>query len=260
MWVQLEPSSVQKPNKNKEDEQHRIVQSNAGHETKEAAPNAFLGEKTRVVDRETVNNKKVVQMGHTSLPDKTLTPPREDAKQAQNQPKPKGDNAADKTKPLANLGLAILPEERHKGATEALNKDEPQWANIGAQPQDYIDGIKASDRTALNTREYLYFGYHQRIRQRLELEWTRMLREVLIRFYKSGRQLASDTEYTTRLVVILNSRGEITKVKVLSISGTQELDDVAIQAFNRAGPFPNPPRGLVRNGEIEVPWELKLRS
>lgn len=79
MWVQLEPSSVQKPNKNKEDEQHRIVQSNAGHETKEAAPNAFLGEKTRVVDRETVNNKKVVQMGHTSLPDKTLTPPREDA-------------------------------------------------------------------------------------------------------------------------------------------------------------------------------------
>lgn len=94
----------------------------------------------------------------------------------------------------------------------------------------------------------------------MELEWTRMLREVLIRFYKSGRQLASDTEYTTRLVVILNSRGEITKVKVLSISGTQELDDVAIQAFNRAGPFPNPPRGLVRNGEIEVPWELKLRS
>ena len=83
---------------------------------------------------------------------------------------------------------------------------------------------------------------------------------MLVKFYRSGRQLANDTEYTTRLMVILNDRGEITRIKVLGMSGTQELDDVAVRSFNKAGPFPNPPKGLVRNGEVEVPWEMKLRS
>jgi protein TonB len=258
LWVEVVPRP-RNPNAAKEqDNNHRIVQSNQGREAREAAPDAFLGEKTRIVDRQTVNSRKTVEMGHAGTPAKTLTQtqPRE-KKTAQSQPK--GEPATDQ-KSLSRFGLAILPDARRKGASEELAKDEPEWANIGAQPQDYVDGIKESDRTALDTREYLYFGYHQRIRQRLELEWTRMLRDVLMRFYRNGRTLASDTEYTTRLVVILNDKGEITRIKVLSVSGTQELDDVAVAAFNKAGPFPNPPKGLVKNGEVEVPWELKLRS
>jgi TonB family protein len=231
--------------------------SSVGRESKEAAPNAFLGEKTRVVDRETVNSKRVIEMGKASAPAKALT--QAQSKDQAHQPKPKGESDMKKST-LSNLGLAILPDSRRKGASEELAQDKPQWANVGALPQDYVEGIKESDRTALNTREYLYFGYHQRIRQRLELEWTRMLREVLLKFYKGGRQLASDMEYTTRLLVTLNPQGEITRVKVQSMSGTQELDDVAVAAFNKAGPFPNPPKGLVKNGEVEVPWELKLRS
>jgi protein TonB len=121
--------------------------------------------------------------------------------------------------------------------------------------------MNPSDQTALNTREYLYFGYFQRIRQRLELQWNGLLKETLTKYYRSGRQLASDMEYSTKLLVILNPAGEIVRVKVMGESGSRELDDVAIKAFNKAGPFPNPPKGLVsRGGEVEVPWTMNLRS
>jgi protein TonB len=248
IWVEVAPPVNKTDPKTKADSQKRVVQSNAGREVKVAEDNAYLGEKNRVVDRETVNAKKAIEAARSGKP-RVAAVKNDKVKQAQES----------KTE-IAKFGLAILPEARRKGATEELAKDTPQWANIGSQAQDYVQGIKESDRTALNTREYLYFGYHQRIRQRLELEWTRLLKAELVRFYRAGRRLAEDTEYSTRLMVVLNDRGEITRIKVLDMSGTQELDNVAVQAFNKAGPFPNPPKGLVRNGEIEVPWELKLRS
>jgi TonB family protein len=256
-WIEVEPlkKKIEASKKEAESLSKKVVQSNAGEETKKAAPDAFLGEKTRVVDRQTVSSKKLTVMGVNAKP-------RLAAKPAKTQPttEPSKDKGKESPKALSSFGLPILPEARKAGAPEAFAKDEPRWANIGVQPQDYVDGVKASDRTALNTREYAYFGYHQRIRQRLELQWTRMLKETLTKFYRGGRHLASETEYVTKVVVILNSQGEITKVKVIEMSGTQELDQVAVDAFNRAGPFPNPPNGLIRNGEVEVPWELRLRS
>jgi TonB family protein len=262
MWVQLQPKSseIQANKKAEINTRNKVVQSNAGLQTKEAAPDAYLGEKTRTVDRQTVNSRKATEMGRPTPQVAPKAQAERKTQQAKAETKIQPEKSLDKSKTLSKLGMAILPESRRSGATQELAKDEPQWANIGSQAQDYVDGIKQSDRTALNTREYQFFGYHQRIRQRLELEWTRMLRDTLTRFYRSGRHLANDMEYTTKILVVLNSSGEITKVKVLGMSGTQELDDVAVKAFNRAGPFPNPPQGLVRNGEIEVPWELKLRS
>jgi protein TonB len=121
--------------------------------------------------------------------------------------------------------------------------------------------LKQSEKTALNTREYMFFGYYQRIRERLDRAWVPILREKLVRFYRSGRQLASDMDHTTKVVVTLNQLGEIVRVQVVSESGNNDLDDAAIKAFNRAGPFPNPPRGMVGNtGQIEIPWEFVLKS
>ena len=35
----------------------------------------------------------------------------------------------------------------------------------------------------------------------------------------------------------------------------------AVDAFNDAGPFPDPPAGLVdQNGQIQIPWDFILQS
>jgi TonB family protein len=54
----------------------------------------------------------------------------------------------------------------------------------------------------------------------------------------------------TEVRVSLSRRGEVEKVLVTSASGVVALDDEAIRAFRSAGPFPNPPEGLVQKDNL----------
>ena len=113
----------------------------------------------------------------------------------------------------------------------------------------------------LSTREFVYFGYYHRIRGQLEQAWNSNLRSVLSTYSLGGRQLASNRSYVTNLVVVLDRFGKITGVQVMNRSGVYDLDQAAVDAFNNAGPFPNPPAGLIdENGQIQIPWSFNLQS
>lgn len=240
----------------REDTRKRIVQTERGTQVNEAPKNSFLGERNQEVDRETVNKERTTAMGSTArrqaaVPDNSMT-------QAEAERKRKLQ-AVPNAGPLSGLAIPILPS-REKGGPRA-KPDEPNWANVGNLPQDYVKGLKESEKTALNTKEYVFYGYFQRIRERLDRAWVPILRERLVKLWKTGRQLASDMDHTTQVMVILNPSGEIVRVKVMSESGTRDLDEAAVRAFNQAGPFPNPPRGIVDpNGEIQIPWQFVLKT
>jgi protein TonB len=249
IWIEMDP--VAKARKLQKKESERIVQTGAGQPTKSPAPDAHLGERDQVVDRQTVSAKRTTVMGEQARAAKPTARERAEAQKQQ-------EESVLPTPTLSQLGVPILPMQRKNALTDA---GETGPMNPGATPQDYIKGLKEGERTALNTREYVFYGYFQRIRQRLDLAWTSSLREQLMRLYRGGRQLASDMDHTTRLLVTLNSGGEIVKVDVLEESGTKTLDDAAVRAFNRAGPFPNPPNGIVdRNGQIQIRWEFVLKT
>ena len=132
---------------------------------------------------------------------------------------------------------------------------------VEAASNDYLKDMTKGKRTLLNTKEFIYYGYYHRIRQRLERAWNTELRAVLISYIRSGRKLSTDRNYVTRLVVVLDRHGRIKKVQILEDSGATELDDAAVDAFNRAGPFPNPPRGLIeKDGLIKIRWDFILQS
>jgi len=41
----------------------------------------------------------------------------------------------------------------------------------------------------------------------------------------------------------------------------KELDDAAIESFNKAGPFPNPPKDLISNsGTAIIKWGFVVKS
>jgi protein TonB len=62
-------------------------------------------------------------------------------------------------------------------------------------------------------------------------------------------------------LVALDKEGRITKVQIIGASGTRDLDEAATKAFNDAGPFPNPPSGLVDNGgQVLVRWDFVLKT
>lgn len=132
----------------------------------------------------------------------------------------------------------------------------------GSASNDYLKDVKEGDRTLLNTKEFVYFSYYRRIRERLEVAWNTKLRSALSnQVYGGERRLANDRNYVTGLTVILDRNGKITAVKVRQRSGARDLDTAAIDAFNDAGPFPDPPAGLVdSDGKIIIPWDFILQS
>ncbi len=227
----------------------QIVQSKRGDETDTAKPEAFLSDKNRVVKEQTVT--KSGPSVFDSPQKAKAREKQEDQAQAREKDKP--------TVALRDLGVPLFRDAAEKP------RDRPDFAPLdqpGQKPgEDYVKGINEANETALNTREYIFFSYFKRIREQLDLAWRPILRTQLEKVYRQGRYIASDREHKTRTLVTLNDRGEIVRVQVLEESGTRDLDSAAVQAFNRAGPFPNPPRGLI-NGkrEIEIQWDFILRT
>lgn len=133
-----------------------------------------------------------------------------------------------------------------------------------AQTSTVADTIKSADQslmTQLNTREYKYYGYYTRIRKQLNQWWEPKVREKVAQLINRGRKLASDDNKNTSLIIVLNNEGTLVGVKVVSVSGIRELDDAAVEAFKKAAPFPNPPKGLVESdGTIKIRWDFIVES
>jgi len=101
---------------------------------------------------------------------------------------------------------------------------------------------------ALNTKEYLYAGYLNRIRRLVNFYWQQNLDNM-----PSGVRLARP-RYTTEVHSILNADGALEFIEVVAASGSDPLDDAVVRAFRLAGPFPNPPEGLVqKDGRVYLP-------
>jgi TonB family protein len=169
-------------------------------------------------------------------------------------------------RPPTNQELEGYKQERQKYEV-AQNQDARMGTqsldNPGSATNDYLKEVKEGDRTMLSTKEFVYFGYYRRIRERLEVAWNGRLRNTLQSYMGGGggRQLASNRDYVTGVIVILDRNGTITAVQLMQQSGATDLDKAAVDAFNEAGPFPDPPAGLVdERGEIRIPWNFILQS
>jgi TonB family protein len=125
---------------------------------------------------------------------------------------------------------------------------------------DFVEDVPLGDLTYLNTVEYKYYGFFFRIRQKLEQFWGRSIQEKANSIMKEGRRVASNDNLITSLEVTLNKLGQIVSVVINGSSGVQELDDAAIESFNQAGPFPNPPQGLIKNGVVKIAWGFVVKT
>lgn len=125
---------------------------------------------------------------------------------------------------------------------------------------DFVEKIPLGDLTYLNTVEYKYYGFYHRIRQKLEQFWGRSIQEKAQSFLKQGRRVASDENLITSVEVTLDTSGHIVGISVKGSSGVKELDDAALESFNQAGPFPNPPKELVQNGEVKIEWGFVVKT
>ena len=221
----------------------------------------FLSEKNNVFDRETKN----ANTGSF----KSAAKGNRKAKANKNQRAQKVSKN-EKFKKLKFSDLAFkssdMPIERqvHKKSRQALQRKGlktgvAKGAGLG-QSNDFLDDMPLGDFTKLNTQEYEFYGFYHRVRQKLEQFWGANIQEQAEMIFKKGRSLASDSNLITGLTISLNSKGEIVDILVKSTSGIKELDEAAVESFNQAGPFPNPPKGMVKSGRAVIEWGFVVNT
>lgn len=156
---------------------------------------------------------------------------------------------------------ALKPKfDWNKMAGQNLKRTVQDPGNPSAT-DDFLKEVKTGAQTMLNTREFVYFSYYNRIKNQLQQYWEPKIKSKVMKMFQQGRQIASDQDRITRLRITLNSKGVLVGVAVLSDSGVQDLDDAAIEAFRAAAPFPNPPKGIVEaDGTIKIDWSFILEA
>lgn len=120
----------------------------------------------------------------------------------------------------------------------------------GGPAPDKLDGVEEGEGTYLNTREWKYASYFNRIKQAVAMQWrpTDSLRSR----DPTGERFAYKDRVTV-VAVTLDASGALKDVQVQRSSGVDFLDATALDAFRKAQPFVNPPRGLA-NDRGEIPF------
>jgi TonB family protein len=237
----------------------QIVQTQAINQEK---PNekAFLGKQDNKVDRQT----KTATVGSFKEAGKGMKEATAMVNTISEQQK-----ISDK---LKNLNLSALGVKSEVKAVEKINK-KPIPAQVAkglnngkreltglGQNNDYVEDIPLGDFNKLNTQEFEFYGFYHRIREKLEQFWGSNIQEQAEKMVKSGRAIASDTNHITSLEIYINEKGEIINVNLNSTSGVRELDEAAVKTFNQAGPFPNPPKGMLKNGRAKIKWSFVVNT
>lgn len=225
------------------DTKKQIVQSEDS-ERKDVQDDSFLSDKNRSFDRQT----------RARVTDKFNQGERSEG----------GKKSGKKDIKLSDLGAGVGDDPFKKAAEDyKKQKDGDGGKNPNrtvSSTNDHVEDIPLGDLTHLNTVEYKYYGFYHRIRQKLEQFWGRSLYDKAEEMVRAGRRVPASEELVTALVITLDHKGDIVDIHIKGSSGVKELDDAAIESFNEAGPFPNPPKDLVVNGRVTLEWGFVVKS
>ena len=234
-------------------------------EQSEKRLNDEIDEKTKYLSR---FNQKVIQETKAANSGKFqnqyhqgMAPKSEKNIVTEQKPKNAAKQNAKEKKLLSYKGDVALPK------LSAL-KPQFQWDKVQAgvpnpgpvsQTDDHLKNVPTAGETLLSSREFVYYSYYSRIKERLRIYWEPKIKDKINRILMSGRRLASDEDRITKLVITLDREGKLIRVQVLGASGMKDLDDAGVEAFQAAAPFPNPPAGIVdADGTIKINWEFIL--
>mgnify|MGYP000278784142 CR=1 FL=1 len=256
----------------------QIVEQNEKTNNQVPTKADFLSAKNQKVEKETVaqargdfknvrdNGGKVGQQNEPPKPEAPQTPKKEAAKDTAEKPV-KGEKAPSlkDLMPSMNDGDELLARKQEMEKSRTIVATQPQGdapvAGDTSRTNDYLKKVNPGLETMLNTREFKYFTYYQRIRKQLSHYWEPKLKEKLNRLFKQGRKIASQQDRITKVLIVLNDSGTLVNVQVINESGVADLDDAAIEAFRAAAPFPNPPRGIVEtDGTVKIRWDFIVES
>lgn len=130
------------------------------------------------------------------------------------------------------------------------------WDRLSGGPApDHLD-VEEGEGTYLNTREWKYATYFNRIKQAVAMSWDP---NAALRIRDPNGSMFAYKDRITVVGVTLDQVGGLKDIFVDRTCGVDFLDRSAIDAFKKAQPFVNPPKGLADpNGEIKFTFGFYL--
>jgi TonB family protein len=129
---------------------------------------------------------------------------------------------------------------------------------IGAAPNDHLKDVEEGEGTFLNTKEWKYATFFNRVKQAVGRNWDPS--EPLRQRDPTGEIYGGRDRYTI-LNITLGRDGLVKDIKVQRSCGVDFLDEAAVVSFRRAQPFPNPPPGLMgADGTVTFPFGFYLET
>lgn len=126
----------------------------------------------------------------------------------------------------------------------------------GSPSRDHVDGVPEGDGTFLNTKEFKYATFFYRVRDSVASYWDGMASSEYRRRDPTGN-IYGIRDRSTLLQIKLSRDGKLSDVRVEQTSGVDFLDHVAVEAFRKAQPFPNPPTGIMdEDGNIRFNFQF----
>ena len=126
-----------------------------------------------------------------------------------------------------------------------LNSLNRTFAIGGKAGLDQIPGIEEGSFTALNTDQFKYYSFFSRVSEAISYRWVSRVRRFAAQAPASASFQRSQVPSPTMLEILLDRDGMVVQVNVLKSSGSDALDQAAIQAFYQASPLNHPPDGMV---------------
>jgi TonB family protein len=114
----------------------------------------------------------------------------------------------------------------------------------GAAANDHLQDVDEGEGTFLNTKEWKFASFFNRVKQSVGMHWNP---GAQLRLRDPTGNIYGGRDRYTVLNVTLTDHGQVKEIFVEKSCGLDFLDLEAIQSFERAQPFPNPPPGLVQN-------------
>lgn len=179
---------------------------------------------------------------------------------------PTGEPDAEEEKDSLEVAEGIGASGKKKGIKRDWRTLSLKDLSVGgdglqdAATDDHLEGIREGDRTILSTREFRYFSYYHRIKELLRQYWKPAVETRMARMWAQGKTVRNE-ELVTRLLILLDEEGTIKKISRVGSSGMPEVDSAAVEAFERAAPFPNPPKGIIDpDGFVRIRWDFILKA
>ncbi len=235
----------------------RIVdQADKSFNNEESKNAKYLSKNTQRVEKETVAKNRGEFRNSAQQEQQTQQQRPQRPQQQKNQMEKAVKQAFD---PLAETKKSF--KNKMVDTVSGETPSNPSASGSPSQTQDYLKNTDIGVETILNTKEFKYYTYFNRIRRQLSHYWEPKVREKLTKMFRQGRNIASNQDRITKLLIILDPVGLLVNVQVLSDSGVKDLDEAAIEAFRSAAPFPNPPQGIVEeDGTVKIRWDFILES